>query len=316
MTAIGAPAGRGSAAAAPRMGRSLAALESEAIFILREAVAAAQRPVLLFSAGKDSTVLAHLAYKAFYPAPPPMPLLHIDSTWEFAELLAFRDDCARRYGFTLEVHANAQGRAAGINPFDHGATYTTVMRTEALRQALDAGGYDIVFGGARRDEERARAKERVFSLRTPRHGWDPRQQRPEFAQLYNTRVAPGQSLRVYPLSNWTELDIWLYAYHRQLPLAPLYFARPRAVVERDGLLLVVDDPARMRFRPGEAATERLVRFRTLGCWPVTGALESAAGDLSSVLLETVSSRMSERAGRAGDRESGGSLEAQKREGYF
>lgn len=294
----------------------LAWLENEAIFILREAVAQAQRPMLLFSGGKDSTVLAHLAVRAFHPAPPPVPLLHVDSTWEFNDLLAFRDRFAREHRFELLVHVNEQGRARGMNPFDHGDDYTTTMRTDALKQALDAGSYDVIFGGARRDEEKSRAKERVFSLRERGHAWNPRQQRPEFWSVYNTRLRRGQSLRVYPLSNWTELDIWRYALLRNIALAPLYFAASRPVVERDGTLLVVDDPARMRFRRGEVPTNRHVRFRTLGCWPVTGAVESNAADLAAVTAETMASRLSEREGRLGDRDSGGGLERQKRAGYF
>ena len=299
-----------------KLSTDLARLESEAIFILREAVTQAQQPVLLFSGGKDSTVLAQLAVRAFYPAPPPMPLLHVDSTWEFADVLAFRDRFARAHRFELRVHANEQGRAAGINPFDHGDGYTTAMRTVALKLALDAGGYDVIFGGARRDEEKSRAKERVFSLRERGHAWNPRQQRPELWSLYNTRLAKGQSLRVYPLSNWTEFDIWRYAFLRNIELAPLYFAASRSVVMRDGAWLMVDDPARMRFLPSDTVTERRVRFRTLGCWPVTGAVESNATDLAAVLAETMASRLSEREGRLGDRDSGGSLEKQKREGYF
>jgi sulfate adenylyltransferase subunit 2 len=299
-----------------QLSRDLLALENEAIFILREAVAQAQRPVLLFSGGKDSTVLAHLAVRAFYPAPPPMPLLHVDSTWEFRELLAFRDDFARAHGFALRVFANEQGRAAGINPFDHGDTYTSVMRTDVLKQALDEGRYDMVFGGARRDEEKTRAKERVFSVRDHGHVWNPRQQRPELWQLYNTHLGKDQSLRVFPLSNWTEMDIWRYADQRRIALAPLYFAAPRPVLERDGMLLVVDDPARMRFEPGEAVSTRRVRFRTLGCWPVTAAIASEAADLPAIARETAAAKGSERHGRLGDRDAGGSLERQKREGYF
>ncbi|MBU6248296.1 MAG: sulfate adenylyltransferase subunit CysD [Xanthomonadaceae bacterium] len=305
-----------SVAGARRLGGHLDALENEAIHILREGVAQAQRPVLLFSAGKDSTVLAHLAVRAFHPAPPPMPLLHVDSTWEFRELLAFRDAFARAHRFELHVHANEAGRAAGINPFDHGDAYTTAMRTDALKQALDRGRHDVVFGGARRDEERTRAKERVFSVRSATHAWNPRQQRPELWNLYNTRLAPGQSLRAYPLSNWTEMDIWYYALRRELALAPLYFAAPRPVVERDGGLLVVDDPARMRLAPGETVTHRPVRFRTLGCWPVTGAIASDARDLRAVIAETARASGSERQGRLADREGAGSLEQQKLEGYF
>lgn len=301
---------------ASSLSAELAALENEAIFILREAMAQARRPVLLFSGGKDSTVLAHLAVRAFHPSPPPMPLLHVDSTWEFREVLAFRNAFARQHGFVLRVHANEQGRAAGMNPFDHGDAYTTIMRTDALKQALDAGEYDMVFGGARRDEEKSRAKERVFSVRDHGHVWNPRQQRPELWQLYNTRMGMAQSLRVFPLSNWTEMDIWRYAAQRRIALAPLYFAAPRPVVEHDGALLVVDDPGRMHFRAGDVVKTRSVRFRTLGCWPVTAAIESNALDLASVVLETAASKGSERQGRLGDAESGGSLERQKREGYF
>jgi sulfate adenylyltransferase subunit 2 len=294
----------------------LAALENEAIFILREAVAEAQRPVLLFSGGKDSTVLAYLATLAFQPAPPPMPLLHIDSTWEFRELLWFRDAFAQNHGFVLNVFANEQGRAAGMNPFDHGDSYTTAMRTEVLKHALDIGRYDVVFGGARRDEEKSRAKERVFSVRDIGHVWNPRQQRPELWQLYNTRLGKGQSLRVFPLSNWTEMDIWRYAEQRLISFAPLYFAAPRPVLERDGMMLVIDDPSRMRFQAGDVVTTRSVRFRTLGCWPVTAAIDSEATDVASIALETAAACSSERQGRLGDRDSGGSLERQKREGYF
>jgi len=291
-------------------------LESEAIHILREAVAEARNPVMLFSAGKDSTVMAHVALRAFSPGKPPFHLLHIDSTWEFQSLLAFRDGFARDHGFDLIVHANEEGRAAGLNPFEHGERYTAAMRTEPLKAALDQGGYDVIFGGARRDEEKSRAKERVFSVRSAGHGWDPRQQRPELWHLYNTRLASGQSLRVFPLSNWTEADILSYALLHRIALAPLYFAQNRPVVERDGALLVVDDPARMRFRAGETMTDRLVRFRTLGCWPVTAAIESQATDLFSIVRETLGAANSERQGRIGDSVDGGSLEQKKREGYF
>ena len=302
--------------AAPSRLSHLDRLEAEAIQILREAVAEARNPVMLFSAGKDSTVMAHLALRAFYPGKPPFPLLHIDSTWEFQSLLAFRDDFARHHGLELIVHANAEGRAAGLNPFDHGERYTASMRTEPLKAALDQGGYDVIFGGARRDEEKTRAKERVFSVRNAGHGWDPRQQRPELWKLYNTRLAAGQSARVFPLSNWTEADIWSYALLHRIALAPLYFASMRPIVERDGALLVVDDPARMRFRAGEEMTDRLVRFRTLGCWPVTAAIESPAADLFAIVRETLGASNSERQGRIGDSEDGGSLEQKKREGYF
>ena len=291
-------------------------LEAEAIHILREAVAEARRPVMLFSAGKDSTVMAHLALRAFHPSRPPFPLLHVDSTWEFRSLIAFRDAFAREHGFELIAQANEEGRAAGINPFDHGDRYTTIMRTDALKAALDAGGYDVIFGGARRDEEKSRAKERIVSIRNPGHSWEPRQQRPELWRLYNTRLAKGQSARVFPLSNWTETDIWAYAMSRQIELAPLYFAAPRPVVRRGEAFVVVDDPARMRFEHGEAASLRTVRFRTLGCWPVTGAIESDATDLGAVIAETLFASASERQGRISDGEDGGSLEQKKREGYF
>lgn len=291
-------------------------LEAEAIHILRESIAEARNPVMLFSAGKDSTVMAHVALRAFFPGKPPFPLLHIDSTWEFQSLLAFRDAFAREHGFALIVHANEAGRAAGLNPFDHGERYTSAMRTEPLKAALDAGDYDVIFGGARRDEEKSRAKERVFSIRSPGHGWEPRQQRPELWKLYNTRLSGGQSVRVFPLSNWTEADIWNYALQRRIPLAPLYFAQTRPVVKRDEVVLVVDDPTRMRFRAGETMTERRVRFRTLGCWPVTAAIESEAADLLAIVRETLGAANSERQGRIGDSEDGGSLEQKKRSGYF
>ncbi len=306
---------KSSAAQSPRISH-LERLESEAIHILREALAEARNPVMLFSAGKDSTVMAHLALRAFYPGKPPFPLLHIDSTWEFRSLLAFRDKFARDHGFDLIVRANEEGRAAGLNPFDHGERYTSAMRTEPLKAALDQGGYDIIFGGARRDEEKSRAKERIFSIRSAGHGWDPRQQRPELWHLYNTRLAAGQSARVFPLSNWTEADIWSYALLHRIALAPPYFAHVRPVVERDGAWLVVDDRARMRFKAGETTSERSVRFRTLGCWPVTAAVESQAADLFSIVRETLGAANSERQGRIGDSEEGGSLEQKKREGYF
>ena len=291
-------------------------LEAEAIYILREAVAEAANPVLLFSAGKDSTVLAHLACRAFYPAPPPLPLLHIDSTWEFRSLLDFRDRFAASAGFQLIVRANEAGRAAGVNPFDHGDQYTRAMRTEPLKVALDEGRFDVILGGARRDEERSRAKERIVSVRGNNHSWDPRNQRPELWNLYNLRLRKDETARVFPISNWTELDVLTYALVRNLELAPLYFASRRPTVERDGTLIVVDEPERMRFRPGEFIVEQTVRFRTLGCWPVTGAIVSGATDLAGVLQETLASPTSERQGRIGDQDAGGSLERQKREGYF
>ena len=293
--------------------RHLAALESEAIHILRDGVAEARNPVLLFSGGKDSTVLAHLVTRAFYPARPPIPLLHIDSTWEFADVLAFRDAFAARHDFRLLVHANEQGRAENINPFDHGDAYTTLMRTEPLKEALTSGGFDIIFGGARRDEEASRAKERIVSVRSASHGWEPRAQRPEPWRTFNWRLSVGQTIRAFPLSNWSEQDLWLYILARRIELAPLYLAAERPVVMRDGLRIVVDDPARMRWRPGEEARRESVRFRTLGCWPVTAAEPSHAATLTDVVSETLTAKASERRGRIGD---AGSLENQKRQGYF
>ncbi len=291
----------------------LQALETEAIHILRDGVAEADNPVLLFSAGKDSTVLAHLAMRAFYPSRPPLPLLHIDSTWEFGELLAFRDAFARDNGFELVVYANEEGRAQGLNPFDDGSLYTTMMRTEALKQALDRGGYDVIFGGARRDEEATRAKERIASVRGPGHVWDPRRQRPELWNLFNWRLRPGETIRAFPLSNWTEEDLWNYILARNVMLAPLYYAAPRSVVSRDGAFIAVDDETRMRYLPGERAETKTVRFRTLGCWPVTGAILSGAASTEAIIIENISTATSERLGRVSD---AGSLEAQKRSGYF
>ncbi|MEP7210172.1 MAG: sulfate adenylyltransferase subunit CysD [Alphaproteobacteria bacterium] len=291
----------------------LAALTSEAIHILREGVAEARDPVILFSAGKDSTVLAHLALQAFYPSRPPMPLLHVDSTWEFDELLAFRDAFANDNGFELIVYANEEGRSRGLNPFEHGDLYTTVMRTDALKQALDRGRFDVIFGGARRDEEKTRAKERIVSVRSAHHTWDPRVQRPELWMTHNWRRGSEQTIRAYPLSNWTEADIWTYIAHHQLPISSLYLARQRTVVERSGALLVVDDPLRMRWRADDQPREQSVRFRTLGCWPVTASISSNADSIERVIAETANSAMSERQGRVSDE---GSLEAQKREGYF
>lgn len=291
-------------------------LEAESIHILREAVAEARNPVMLFSAGKDSTVLAHLALRAFYPAQPPLPLLHIDSTWEFRSLIAFRDAFANEHGFRLIAHVNEEGRAAGINPFDHGDRYTSIMRTEPLKAALDQGGYDIIFGGARRDEEKSRAKERIVSIRNAAHAWEPRQQRPELWNLYNTRLGREQSARVFPLSNWTETDIWTYTLSRGIELAPLYFAAQRPVVQRGSQFIVVEDESRMRFLPSDEVHMRAVRFRTLGCWPVTGAIASDATELAQVVRETLFASVSERQGRISDAEDGGSLEQKKREGYF
>lgn len=295
---------------------NLDSLEAESILIFREAVASAEKPVLLFSAGKDSTVLAHLALRAFYPSKPPMPLLHIDSTWEFSSLIKFRDEFAENHGFKLIAHSNEEGRKLGINPFDYGDRYTLLMRTEPLKEALNIGGYDVIFGGARRDEEKSRAKERIVSIRSDKHVWDPKHQRPEFWHQFNLRLTRGQTARVFPLSNWTEADLWTYILKNNIELAPLYFSAPRQVVERSGSYIVVDDSSKMRFRDNEHTQEKKVRFRTLGCWPVTGAVESTAADLQSVVAETLESRVSERQGRISDGEDGGSLEQKKREGYF
>jgi len=291
-------------------------LESEAIYIFRECLSQAERPVILFSAGKDSTVLAYLAVKAFYPTKPPVPLLHIDSTWEFAELLKFRDDFAKYYGFNLKVFSNQEGKNSGINPFDHGDRYTLVMRTEPLKNALNAGNYDFIFGGARRDEERSRAKERVISIRNTYHGWNPKDQRPEFRNLYNLELSKGQTARVFPLSNWTEQDILDYVFREKITLAPLYFSQEREVVTRGNTYIAIDDINLMRFQPEDKIIRKNVRFRTLGCWPVTGAIESNAKSIEDVISETLNSRFSERQGRLGDNEDGGSLEQKKKEGYF
>lgn len=288
-------------------------LESQAIGIIWETMAAARTPVLLFSGGKDSTVLAELVRRAFHPGPPPIPLLHVDSTWEFPEVIAFRDEFARRHGFELRVHANEDGRRRGLNPLDHGVVYTNEMRTNALREALDQGGYDFILGGARRDEEVSRAKERIFSVRARGHVWEPRQQRPELWRLYNGQIDPGQSVRVYPLSNWTEQDLWLYILQTGMALAPLYFAAEREVVEYDGTLIAVDGARSLSQFDGLATRREKIRFRTLGCWPVTGAIASQADTPLAVLTETLSSRLSERMGRVSD---AGTLEAQKRQGYF
>jgi sulfate adenylyltransferase subunit 2 len=291
-------------------------LEAESIHIIRETVAESRNPVMLFSAGKDSTVMAHLAMRAFWPGKPPFPLLHVDSTWEFRSLLAFRDAFAARHGFTLIAHANEAGRDAGMNPFDHGDRYTAAMRTEPLKTALDAGGYDAIFGGARRDEEKSRAKERIVSVRSTGHSWEPRNQRPELWRLYNLRLDRQQTARIFPLSNWTESDIWTYALKHQIELAPLYYAAPRPVVRRGAAFIVVDEPERMRFLPDDVVETRSVRFRKLGCWPVTGAILSTAASLAEIVQETLGASASERQGRISDGEDGGSLEQKKREGYF
>ena len=294
----------------------LASLESEAIEIVREGIAAATRPVMLYSIGKDSSVLLHLARKAFWPAPPPMPLLHVDTTWKFREMIAFRDRMAAEAGVELLVHTNRDGVKAGITPFTHGSDrYTEVMKTVALRQALDAGRYDMIFAGARRDEEKSRAKERVFSVRDGTHRWDPRAQRPEPWSLYNTRVRAGESLRVSPLSNWTEADIWRYIAAEEIPVVPLYRAAERPVVARDGRWIMVDDE-RMPLDPGEVPEMRRVRFRTLGCYPLTAAVESDAATLDAIIAETLAAGRSEREGRLIDHDGDASMERKKREGYF
>lgn len=291
-------------------------LESEAIEILREAATSARNPVMLYSIGKDSSVMLHLARKAFYPALPPFPLLHVDTTWKFQEMYAHRARVAAESGMRLIVHVNEEGRQSGINPFDHGsAYYTDVMKTQSLRQALDTHGFDLVFGGARRDEEKSRAKERIFSFRAPGHRWDPKSQRPELWNLYNTHTRSGETIRVFPLSNWTELDIWHYIHAQQIPIVPLYFAAERPVVRRGDTWIMVDDK-RLRLQPGERPQKRMVRFRTLGCYPLTGAIESTATSLEAVLAETFSARSSEREGRLIDSDQASAMEKKKREGYF
>ena len=291
-------------------------LEAESIFIMREVVAECDKPVMLYSIGKDSSVMLHLAMKAFYPAKPPFPVLHVDTTWKFREMIAFREEVTARLGLDLIVHTNADGVRQGINPFNHGLSiYTNVMKTEGLRQALDRHGFDAALGGARRDEEKSRAKERIFSFRSRHHRWDPKNQRPEPWKLYNTRKNKGESIRVFPLSNWTEFDIWQYISLEKIPVVPLYFAKERPVVRRDGMLIMVDDE-RLPLRPGERPEMRKVRFRTLGCYPLTGAIESDADTLPAILQEMVRARNSERQGRMIDRDGMGSMERKKLEGYF
>jgi sulfate adenylyltransferase subunit 2 len=291
-------------------------LEAESIHILREVVAEAERPVMLYSVGKDSAVMLHLAKKAFYPAPPPFPLLHVDTTWKFRDMYALRDRAAREAGMELLVHHNPDAMARGINPFDHGALHTDLWKTEGLKQALDQYGFDAAFGGARRDEEKSRAKERVFSFRSASHRWDPKNQRPELWHLYNAMKAKGESIRVFPLSNWTELDIWQYIHLEGIEIVPLYFSAPRPTVERDGLILMVDDD-RFRLNPGEVPVERSIRFRTLGCYPLTGAVESDAATLPQIIQEMLLTTTSERQGRAIDKDAGGAgMEKKKQEGYF
>ncbi|MBP2512244.1 sulfate adenylyltransferase subunit CysD [Sphingomonas sp. PvP018] len=290
-------------------------LEAESIHILREVVAEAERPVMLYSVGKDSAVMLHLAKKAFFPARPPFPLLHVDTTWKFRAMYDLRDRAAAEAGMELIVHTNPEAKALGINPFDHGSRHTDMWKTDGLKQALTAGAYDAAFGGARRDEEKSRAKERIFSFRSASHGWDPKAQRPELWRVYNTRIAKGESIRVFPLSNWTELDIWQYILAEGIEIVPLYFAAPRPTVERDGMLLMVDDE-RFRFREGEVAVDRSIRFRTLGCYPLTGAVESEAATLPDVIQEMLLTTTSERQGRAIDHDQAASMEKKKREGYF
>ncbi|MEM7291914.1 MAG: sulfate adenylyltransferase subunit CysD [Pseudomonadota bacterium] len=291
-------------------------LEAESIHIMREVAAESENPVMLYSVGKDSAVMLHLAMKAFYPSKPPFPLLHVDTTWKFREMIEFRDQTAKDLGVDLKVHINEGGVAQGIGPFSHGSqVHTDVMKTQSLKQALDKYGYDAAFGGARRDEEKSRAKERVFSFRSAEHRWDPKNQRPELWNVYNTRVNAGESIRVFPLSNWTELDIWQYIYQEDIPIVPLYFAAKRPVVERDGQLIMVDDD-RMPLDPGEKPEMRTVRFRTLGCYPLTGAVESDADTLPQIIQEMLVSRTSEREGRVIDHDAATSMEKKKQEGYF
>ena len=291
-------------------------LEAESIHIMREVMADAAKPVMLYSVGKDSAVMLHLARKAFYPSPPPFPLLHVDTTWKFQAMYELRDRMAAESGMDLIVYQNPEAKERGINPFDHGPLHTDMWKTEGLKQALDLHGFDVAFGGARRDEEKSRAKERIFSFRTASHGWDPKKQRPELWNLYNARKAKGESIRVFPISNWTELDIWQYIARENIPIVPLYFAAPRPTVERDGLLLMVDDD-RFPLRPGETPVERSVRVRTLGCYPLTGAVESEAKTLSEVIQEMLLTTTSERQGRIIDKDGGdASMEKKKQEGYF
>jgi sulfate adenylyltransferase subunit 2 len=290
-------------------------LEAESLHIFREVVAEAGKPVLLYSIGKDSSVLLHLAHKAFHPAPLPFPLLHVDTTWKFRDMYAMRERVAASAGVQLLVYRNPEAQRRGINPIEHGALHTELWKTEGLKQALDQYGFDVAFGGARRDEEKSRAKERIFSFRSANHRWDPKVQRPELWQLYNTRKARGESLRVFPLSNWTELDVWQYIYQEQIPIVPLYFAAPRPTVTRDGLIIMVDDE-RLPLRAGERAQMRSIRFRTLGCYPLTGAIESQAATLPQIIAEMLQATSSERQGRAIDHDPSASMELKKQEGYF
>jgi sulfate adenylyltransferase subunit 2 len=314
-----APSGLGAqetpAARSPRL-THLRRLEAESIYIIREVAAEFENPMMLYSIGKDSAVMLHLAMKAFYPGKPPFPLLHVDTTWKFREMIAFRDDLVKRLGLDLIVHVNEDGLKRGIGPVSHGSqTHTDVMKTEALKQALDKYGFDAAFGGARRDEEKSRAKERVLSFRTQAHRWEPKTQRPELWRLYNTRIGKGESIRAFPLSNWTELDVWQYIHAEGIPIVPLYFAKERLVVKRDGALIMVDDD-RLPLEPGEEPVMTRVRFRTLGCYPLTGAVESRATSLPEIIQEMLLSKTSERQGRVIDHDQAGSMEKKKQEGYF
>ncbi|PLX96814.1 MAG: sulfate adenylyltransferase subunit CysD [Desulfuromonas sp.] len=291
-------------------------LEAESIHIIREVAAEFENPVMLYSIGKDSSVMLHLAQKAFYPAKPPFPLMHVDTTWKFREMIEFRDRMAQECGFDLLIHTNEEGARQGVSPFTHGsALYTDIMKTEGLKQALDKYKFDAAFGGARRDEEKSRAKERIFSFRTETHRWDPKNQRPELWNIYNAKVKKGESIRAFPLSNWTELDIWQYIYLEQIPIVPLYYSQVRPVVERDGMLIMVDDD-RLKLLPGEEVQMKSVRFRTLGCYPLTGAVESEAATLPEIIQEMLLTRTSERQGRLIDHDQAGSMEKKKQEGYF
>lgn len=294
---------------------NLQRLESESIHIMREVVAEAENPVMLYSVGKDSAVMLHLAKKAFYPAPPPFPLLHVDTTWKFQAMYALREKAAKDAGMKLIIHQNAEAKEKRINPFEHGSLHTDMWKTEGLKQAIDFNKFDVAFGGARRDEEKSRAKERIFSFRTSQHRWDPKRQRPELWSLYNTRKTNGESIRVFPLSNWTELDIWQYLHLEEIEIVPLYFAASRPTVERDGLILMVDDD-RFPLEPGEEPVMRSIRFRTLGCYPLTGAVQSEATTLTEVIQEMLLTTTSERQGRAIDKDQGASMEVKKQQGYF
>lgn len=290
-------------------------LEAEAIYIIREVAAECEKPVMLYSIGKDSSVMLHLALKAFYPEKPPFPFMHIDTTWKFKEMIAFRDHIAKKYGLDMIVYTNEEGVRQGINPFDHGSAYTDIMKTQALKQALTKYGFTAAFGGGRRDEEKSRAKERIFSFRNAEQAWDPKNQRPEMWKLYNTKIFKGESIRVFPLSNWTEKDIWQYIRQENIEIVPLYFAKERPVVYRDGNIIMVDDD-RMQLLPGEKVQNKMIRFRTLGCYPLTGGVESTAVTLDEIIDETLSAVSSERTSRVIDNEAAGSMERRKREGYF